>query len=380
MTIPYLYTTLKRQNVLLKLALFPIIIIIFFLSACPNDVPLDNSDFRLVSGSGTVTVNLLDAYVTSGPPLTFYCGTTTTGTPLGAELEISSNDVSATIDSGGSGPLVFTGGGVLDIGGFIDVNGNGVTSHMADDGDYLASLKTITMSGDHVVTMSYPDDFTLVTGSGTVTIHIVNANGAHNGENVLFGTLSTGVPWGGELLITGDNVNGTIGDDVGGDLIFPGGIVLDVGCFIDLNNNGDTSHMADDGDYIASKSITVNGNMTVTLTYPDDFSLVTGSGTITINLLNGSSGGHSGKTFSCGTISAGYQIGEDITIDSDNVGETLNILSSNVVFTGSMSGVDVSGFIDVNGNGDTFHMADDGDYLANTVITMNGNQTVNFIY
>jgi hypothetical protein len=215
-----------------------------------------------VSGSGTVTVNLVDAGDFEGT--NFYFGTISTGTPFGGHKVIADNDDSWPIETEGS--VIFTGGLELVIGGFIDVNGNGDTFNMADNGDWLAS-RTVTVSGNQTVVLTYPDDFTQVTGSGTVSMNLKNAFSDHAGESFFYGTSSTGNPLGDSETIDSNVMLLTIPDNEGEDVEFTGGSELLVGGFIDVNGNGDDFHMADDGDYQASAAVTVSGDTVVTLTY-----------------------------------------------------------------------------------------------------------------
>jgi len=82
----------------------------------------------------------------------------------------------------------------------------------------------------------------------------------------LYGTTSTGTPLGGQETIDSNGMLLAIADD-GPDIEFTGGSELTVGGFIDVNGNGDDFQMADDGDYMASSTVTVAGDTVVTLTY-----------------------------------------------------------------------------------------------------------------
>jgi len=236
------------------------------LVGCDNviDNGIPSSSFTLVSGSGTLTVKVLNADGVHHNK-TFMFGTTSTGEPLGSDLAISSNNVSETLEYSGGGNVVFTGGYPIVVGGFID-DGDSGTTHMPDDGDYLAS-KTVTISGNTMVTFTYPDDFTLVSGSGTLTVNLLNAYSTLPNKIFMFGTLSTGTPLGNNLSITSNTVSKTLEYGGGGNVLFTGGYPIVVGGFIDVNGNGNTTHMADDGDYLASQTVTVAGDTVVVFTY-----------------------------------------------------------------------------------------------------------------
>jgi len=219
-------------------------------------------DFTEVTGSGTVSVNLVDAGDFEG--IDFYFGTISTGTPFGGQQIISTDNDTWPIQTEGS--VVFTGGMELIVGGFIDVNENGDTFHMADDDDWLAS-KTVTVSGNETVVLTYPGDFTQVSGSGTVSVSLQDAFSSHAGESFYYGTVSTGTPLGDQETIDSNGMLLTLTDDFSADVEFTGGSELVVGGFIDVNGNGDNFHMADDGDYQAAAAVTVSGDTVVTLTY-----------------------------------------------------------------------------------------------------------------
>jgi hypothetical protein len=220
-----------------------------------------STDFTLVTGSGTVSVQILGADTGGHGGETFYFGTVSTGTAMGGEVLIVDDDDTGTIEGG----VVFTGGLVLEVGGFIDVNGNAASnSYMADDGDYLSTGKTITVSGNETVTLTYPGDFTLVSGSGRVYVNLTGA-GEHSGKKFHFGTDSTGTPLGGDVVIDSDSVMELIESGV----IFTGGLVLEVGGFIDVNGNAGTFKMADNGDYLTTVPdiTTVAGDSIATIQY-----------------------------------------------------------------------------------------------------------------
>ena len=359
----------KTVSLLLVLLVFALAVLLTTCSGAGEET----GGFTLVSGSGTVSVNLAGAeedYVER----TFYYGTASTGTPIGGEESILSNDMLMTINNGVD-DIVFTGGSVLEVGGFIDANGNGATSfYMADDNDWLAS-KPVTVSGNETVVLNYPGDFTLVTGSGTVSVNLADA-GSFAGKTFYCGTISTGSPIGSSTLIDGDDVVTLKEGET--DIVFTGGLVMEVGGFIDVNDNGTDSYMADDGDWLASKPVTVSGNETVVLNYPGDFTLVTGSGTVSVNLQDAFSS-HAGKSFYYGTRSTGTPLGGQETIDSNGMLLAIADDGPAIEFTGG-SELTVGGFIDVNGNGDLFQMADDGDYQASRTVTVAGDTVVTLTY
>lgn len=107
--------------------------------------------------------------------------------------------------------------------------------------------------------------FTVVSGSGTLTARLLNANAAHNSKTFSFGTVSTGTAFGSDLTITSNDVSKTI--QSGGNVVFTGGAQVVVGGFIDVDGDGGTTHMPDDGDYLASKTVTVAGDQVIVLSY-----------------------------------------------------------------------------------------------------------------
>ena len=68
-----------------------------------------------------------------------------------------------------------------------------------------------------------------------------------------------------------------------------------------------------------------------------------------------------------------------MTIDSDGMLLTIADEGTDVEFTGGTE-IIVGGFIDVNGNGDQFHMPDDGDYQASSTATVSGDTVVTLTY
>ena len=237
-----------------------IVIMAILIISCAGDTK-DGGDFVLVSGSGIISVQILGANTGGHGGSDFYFGTISIGTAMGSELVIADDDETGSIDE-----AVITGGYVLEIGGFIDVNDNGDTYHMADDGDYVVTPKTITVSGNETVTLTYPDDFTVVSGSGTVSVNLLGASsGGHGGKSFHFGTMALGTPLGGDVLIDSDDVT----DMIENGMIFPGGITFEVGGFIDVNGNAPGTYMADDGDYLTMNPdvVTVAGNTTATIQY-----------------------------------------------------------------------------------------------------------------
>lgn len=250
----------KTESLFLALLIVALAVL---LTTCAGGTGDEAGTFTLVTGSGTVTVNLLNAsdYVEQ----TFYFGTASAGYPIGGSAMIDlSDNMLLTIDNGDD-DIIFTGGLELEVGGFIDVNESGADFYMADDGDWLAS-KTVTVSGNETVVLTYPGDFTEVTGSGTVTVNLQNAYSSHAGKSFLYGTTSTGTPLGGQETIDSNGMLMTIAEG-GVDVEFTGGSELAIGGFIDINGNGGDFNMPDDGDYMASSTVTVAGDTVATLTY-----------------------------------------------------------------------------------------------------------------
>ncbi|MBN2324997.1 MAG: hypothetical protein JXQ30_14805 [Spirochaetes bacterium] len=254
-------SAIQRKAAIVLTALL-IVALAVLLTTCAGGAGSGGGVFTLVTGSGTVTVNLVGANGAQGGA-TFYFGTSSVGEPIGGETTISSDNMSLPLKSGDD-DIVFTGGTELIVGGFIDADYSGPGFYMPEDGDLMAS-KTVTVSGNTTVTLNYPDDFSEpVTGSGTVTVNLVGA-GDFEGTNFYFGTISTGTPFGGQQVIASPDDSWPIQSE--GSVIFTGGLELIVGGFIDVNGNGDDFHMADDGDLMASKTVTVSGDTVVTLTY-----------------------------------------------------------------------------------------------------------------
>ena len=111
---------------------------------------------------------------------------------------------------------------------------------------------------------------------------------------------------------------------------------------------------------------------------PSSFTLVSGSGTVTVNLLGAA--GFVEDFFYFGTTSTGTPIGGGVIIDdSNNMALTLNNGTADVVFTGGTTLL-VGGFIDIDGDGGVFNMADDGDWGAGKYVTVSGNETVTLTY
>ena len=332
--------------------------------------------FTLVSGSGTVSVYLSGANTLDFSGKTFYFGTVSTGTPIGGEATINSDNMILTLQDGG--PIVFTGGLELEVGGFIDVNGNGSLFHMADNGDYVAGT-TVTVSGNETVSLAYPDNFSAVSNSGTVSVTLLGANDDWGTKTFYFGTISTGTAIGGEETITSNEMSMDLPNSEV-PITFTGGMELEVGGFIDVDGDAATSgtYAPDDGDYVAGTTVTVTGDSGCTLTYPGDFTVVSGSGIVSVNLKNALSS-HSGKEYFYGTTSTGTPIGGQQTINSDSMLMTLNNGGPDYVFAGGTD-LTVGGFIDVNGNGADFGMPDDGDYVASQPVTVAGDTVVTFTY
>ena len=109
-------------------------------------------------------------------------------------------------------------------------------------------------------------DFFVVTNSGNVIVRLLNANTDHSG--VKFAS-SAETPYSPSSrvdnsdIISNDIMSLQLEDANNDIMTFHGGAVLEVCCFIDTDGNGPIS----DGDYLAFKTITINGNTTVDFNY-----------------------------------------------------------------------------------------------------------------
>jgi len=342
----------------------------------------ESSDFRKISGSGTITIHVTDANTDHGGEVLMYGASGISFGQyerVGSDSTVSSDDFSLTIHQDGSGDFIFTGGQTVGVvAGIIDVNGD----YQINDGDYYAFEENVTVNGDETITFDYPADFSLISNSGTITIEINGANTAHNGHGLMYG--ASGIPFGqyervgGEIFVDSDAMSLTLQN--GGDFEFTGGTTVGfVGCIID--NNG--SNSIDDGDWYAiEKDITISGDETVTFNYPTDFNQISGTGTVTLQILNANDS-HSGEDLMYGAsgiiFGEAERTGDSATISSDDF--SLTIPQEHTVDDFQFIGGDTVGFvgciIDANADG----LANDDDYIASrSNVLVNGDRTITFEY
>jgi hypothetical protein len=316
--------------------------------------------FTKVSGSGLLTVRLLNApgksfmYGASGIQWGQY-------ERLGTNVPtVASGDETYTIRTATGAPFQFAGGQVIGgIGGVIDENANGVV----DNGDRIAMAPAYTVAGAGTVTFTYPTSFTVVSGSGKLTIRLLNAGG----KSFMYG--ASGIKWGQYERLGGSDTSKSsddsfiIKDPADADYLFAGGQVLGgIGGVIDEDTDG----VLDDGDRIALlPNYTVNGDATITLNYPASFTTVSGSGYITVNVLNANTA-QPGKNLMCGANAIQWgqyeRMGSATTITSDSMAVRVKNSTTDYLFGGGQIIGAVGAIIDVNGDG----FANDGDYVAIT--------------
>lgn len=227
------------------------------------------SDFTQIAGSGTITLRILGASSAHNGEVLLYGASGAYFGQVerpGDVTTVTSDDMSLTIPDPTSGDFVFTGGDAVGfVGCTIDVD----ASYTPSDGDYFAGLSDVTINGDQTIELTYPGDFTQVSGSGTITIQVEGANADHNGASLMYG--AAGIPFGqyersgNNAVISSDPVVVTIPHPVSGDFVFTGGdTIAGVGAIIDVNAND----RADDGDWYANRlNLTVSGDRTVIFEY-----------------------------------------------------------------------------------------------------------------
>lgn len=360
------------------------------------------SDFAAISGSGTITINVsgaetagyLDAAVFYGAGGIAFGDTERTG---GSDT-VSGDAMSVTLQDDGGSDFVFTGGQPVNVGFIIDVDG----SDSADDGDLVAMRNGVVVNGNTTVSFTVPDDFTTVSGSGTLTIEVNGAYAAHADKKLFYG--ASGIPTnqhervGGEATVSANPVSILIPEPAAMEpiesiammmaaapsgYVFTGGFeVGGVGAIIDADNSG----VIDDGDWVAFEENVlidaVEGSQTVSFTYPTDFEQISGSGVVSINVL-GANTAHSGKDLMYGasgiTFGQSDRTGDFTTIASDDILVTVPDYehSGDMLFAGGMHVAFIGCVIDVDGD----ERAGDGDYLAKrTNLTVNGDTVVTFTY
>ncbi len=342
------------------------------------------SDFTQISGSGTITLRIQGASSDhSGADLMYGASGIFFGQDerLGDGTTITSNDMSLTIPDPTSGYFMFTGGDTVGfVGCIIDLDGSGT----ANDGDYYAGQSDVTVNGNRTIEFTYPGDFTQITGSGTITIEVNGADtGGHGDDTLMYG--ASGIPFGmyertgGDTTISSDAMSLIIPDPGSGDFVFAGGETIEnVGCVIDVDGDG----IADDGDYYAMEhDVVMTGAHTITFTYPGDFTQITESGTVTIQV-EGANADHNGASLMYGAAGIPFgqfeRSGNDTVISSDTVAVTIpHPVSGDFVFTGGDTIAGMGAIIDVNAN----DRADDGDLYAKRLnLSISGDRTVTFEY
>jgi predicted small secreted protein len=226
-----------------------------------------SSDFTKISGCGYITLTLNGAGDHNGRSFFFGASGIQFGPyeRSGTVYEIMSGTVSTALKDPEFNDLLFIGGDTVgSIGGFIDVNGNMI----ADDGDYLAGIYDYVVDGDDTITLTYPNDFTQITGSGIITIAVTGAEsleGAHGmcgAGHVMIGGVER---CGNNFTIVSGGASAVVENpESGDDYIFTGGQKINLGCLIDGNGDDEIG----DGDYYAKRfDYSVNGTKTVTFAF-----------------------------------------------------------------------------------------------------------------
>ena len=174
-------------------------------------------------------------------------------------------------------------------------------------------------------------------------------------------------------IINNDIMSFQLEDASNNVMSFHGGAELGVYCYID-GNNDDTIN---DGDFLAFKTIAINGNTTVDFNYPGDFTEITNSGNITVRLLNANTD-HNGVKFGACTetpYTSSSRAFKADTIISDNMSIILEDANNDIMRFHGGTVLEICCLIDVYDS-----LVDDGDYIAFKTITINNNTTVDFNY
>jgi hypothetical protein len=224
----------------------------------------------------------------------------------------------------------------------------------------------VTINGDMVVDLIFPDDFTLIANSGTLTVRITGGGSAPWAapNTIYLGCLKYDA--GAQIVLADADESVTLQED-GVDYIFAGGLTIDVGGFLDMNSN----EAMNDLEYMAGDSATISGDTVYTFDI-SDFTQLNNCGELTLQVTNANTA-HGGRTFYGGSIQ--FDAGGAVDITSDDVSVTLQSGGVNYSYYGGAN-IDLGGFIDVNSNG----ILDNGDYMAGDNITVNGNETITFDY
>lgn len=370
------------------LIFFLIPAVLIFVISCGDGSEIPSHDFTEITGSGYVTIGLIGAN-------TLYSGYTTyfgaSGIIFGQferiddYTTVNSDEMNLVLNNSNPiDPFLFMGNdSVGHISCYIDADSSGTLN----DNDFLANIDNVFISGDKIIPFTCPGDFNQMPAgsSGTISIQLNGADANFAGNPPLIHVVS-GIPIGLDERINDSSLfldsepktfqilNG------GTPYLFSGAqIVGNIILVIDVNSN----YSIDDGDEFASiKNYEAVSGSTITFTYPDDFTKVSGSGYVTINL-KGAYDEHAGKTimYGCSGIPYGLQEreGGNAVIDSNDMYLPLHDGGgSEFLFTG---GIPVRGFgvvIDANSNGET----DDGDLVALSEenVVINGDMTITFNY
>ena len=299
---------------------------------------------------------------------------------FGHSMTIDSDEGQMVLSDAGEEYLFTGGSSIRSIGCIIDANGD---SRLSDGDYYTIDEIDYVVTGEDTVDYVFPDDFRQISGSGTMEMNITGLTSGTedlSGKNVIFGT--SGLIFKGTERIIG---SGTITGDTfsenlnngGSDYTFIGtDVIKGVGCIIDMDGNGE----AGDGDYFAGASnITITSGVSVDFTFPEDFTEISGSGHITMNI-SGLSGfsGHDIYYRACKLPFGSHErVGGSETINSDTISVRLVHDGSDVLFPGGSVIPHLQCFIDINDNG----TADDGDYRAEVSnVIVNGNMVYEFEY
>ena len=355
-----------------------------------DETPQEFNDFLLISGSGTLTLSITGLvngeYDFANSESMLHYGAA--GIPVG-EYErvgnagyVTGNTMVLEITNGGE-DFLFPGGiDVAMIGCMLDVNSDGDI----DTGEWVSKNFGRTINGNETISLNFPEDFIEVeTSSITLNVSGLTSN-SPDFSNMGLHYGAAGITYGMEerigasTEIGADTVSRTLqywDGEVSYDYSFIVGTkIAAVGCLIDTNEDG----VQGDGDYFAGVfNLTVEAGHTINLTYPDDFELISGSGTITLNI----SGltpqiGHAINYGASGiTFGGAERVGDGMEITQDTMSLPVTYEEAPFVFTGGSVIPYIGYMIDSNDNG----IVDDGDYLgAKRNYTVNGNAVIELTY
>ena len=294
---------------------------------------------------------------------------------IGHTRTVATETETMVISDGGT-DFLFTGGSTIrSIGCIIDATGDG----MINEGDYTAGETDYVISGNATISYVFPDSFRQISANSTMQMNITGLTPVI-GKHVMFGT--AGLLFGGTErigdsgLIDGDSYSEALNDGEGAYTFIGGDVIKGVGCIIDMDDDGE----AGDGDYLAGAAdITIVPGVSVDFVYPDDFSMISGSGYITLNIEGLSP--QAGHDIYYGTCKIPFgnneRVGDQETISLNTISATLSVEGSNYSFLGGVVLPFTGCFIDTNDNG----TADDGDYYAGiSDITISGSAVYEFEY